>query len=602
MGDRVFQADYIQRKRIRKGKVEYLIKWKGWSIRHSTWEPEENILDPLLIKSFEKRQARGSRKVQNPQKRKQEFDKDYDELRKECLSDSETEVEEDEEEEDEDDDEGGRQSPVVYEKPVVTLGKTSGDLWTATTGSKTPNNNNNNNSTTPTTTITSTTTTTTTTTTTNNNNNNCANKNTNDNNPSKNKHHHQNNHHHNHHNTNNNNYICSSKKEEKSVEENKNSTTRKNKKETNPDGTECDLDSDAGVDANETEDERDDEEEEDGDEDDEDEEDSDDDDDDDDRTIIVSDNNSKKSCPTNELNFKHDSKSQHDRQHQKHNSRHPLQHDFSNSSTNKNNTFSHLQMNVERRIFTGDAENQTLTIKDQNTLDTVSSLKSYGTTDSTLTPAFFIKSEISQHADKKQYSPSDEKRGRVAEERSHMPSNGHATDDSKSSKKPVTTTASANSHSKRSSFYYSSDEGIDDDVTLKSLYISRHRHHSGRHHNSSGRGSSKHGTSKHSGSNHNGNSNSHSRDHSRNHWAEKSRKHHETLDSRHLPNNTPTSTSPPPATSLKKKTKFCSRRQVWYPPTGGIPLEVLVTDVTYKCLTVTFVECETEKGFFKNTE
>ena len=29
---------------------QYLVKWKGWSPKYSTWEPEENILDPRLIK------------------------------------------------------------------------------------------------------------------------------------------------------------------------------------------------------------------------------------------------------------------------------------------------------------------------------------------------------------------------------------------------------------------------------------------------------------------------------------------------------------------------------------------------------------------------
>ncbi|KAL8604495.1 hypothetical protein ACOMHN_015779 [Nucella lapillus] len=52
-GDRVFQADFITRKRYRKGKVEYLVKWKGYSPKQSTWEPKENILDPLLIAEFE---------------------------------------------------------------------------------------------------------------------------------------------------------------------------------------------------------------------------------------------------------------------------------------------------------------------------------------------------------------------------------------------------------------------------------------------------------------------------------------------------------------------------------------------------------------------
>ena len=41
--------------RFKKGKTEYLVKWKGWSPRYSTWEPEENILDPRLIQQFVKK-------------------------------------------------------------------------------------------------------------------------------------------------------------------------------------------------------------------------------------------------------------------------------------------------------------------------------------------------------------------------------------------------------------------------------------------------------------------------------------------------------------------------------------------------------------------
>ena len=35
--------------------VEYLVKWKGWGPKYSTWEPEENILDGRLIEQFDKR-------------------------------------------------------------------------------------------------------------------------------------------------------------------------------------------------------------------------------------------------------------------------------------------------------------------------------------------------------------------------------------------------------------------------------------------------------------------------------------------------------------------------------------------------------------------
>ncbi|GAB6027251.1 hypothetical protein CHUAL_001536 [Chamberlinius hualienensis] len=53
VGERVFAAECIKKKRIRRGKVEYFVKWKGWSPKHNTWEPEENILDARLLEAFE---------------------------------------------------------------------------------------------------------------------------------------------------------------------------------------------------------------------------------------------------------------------------------------------------------------------------------------------------------------------------------------------------------------------------------------------------------------------------------------------------------------------------------------------------------------------
>nr|XP_057925283.1 chromobox protein homolog 2-like [Doryrhamphus excisus] len=52
----VFDAECILSKRPRKGKFEYLIKWRGWSSKHNSWEPEENILDPRLLAAFHKRE------------------------------------------------------------------------------------------------------------------------------------------------------------------------------------------------------------------------------------------------------------------------------------------------------------------------------------------------------------------------------------------------------------------------------------------------------------------------------------------------------------------------------------------------------------------
>ncbi|XP_028312563.1 E3 SUMO-protein ligase CBX4-like [Gouania willdenowi] len=55
-GERVFAVESIEKKRSRKGRVEYLVKWRGWSPRYNTWEPEENILDPRLLDAFQDRE------------------------------------------------------------------------------------------------------------------------------------------------------------------------------------------------------------------------------------------------------------------------------------------------------------------------------------------------------------------------------------------------------------------------------------------------------------------------------------------------------------------------------------------------------------------
>ncbi|XP_059388117.1 chromobox protein homolog 7-like isoform X1 [Carassius carassius] len=49
-----------QKQNIQKkcGHVEYLLKWKGWPPKYSTWEPEEHILDPRLVLAFEEKEQR----------------------------------------------------------------------------------------------------------------------------------------------------------------------------------------------------------------------------------------------------------------------------------------------------------------------------------------------------------------------------------------------------------------------------------------------------------------------------------------------------------------------------------------------------------------
>ncbi|XP_068581946.1 chromobox protein homolog 2 [Cebidichthys violaceus] len=56
VGEQVFDAECILNKRLKKGKLEFLVKWRGWSSKHNSWEPQENILDPRLLAAFNKKE------------------------------------------------------------------------------------------------------------------------------------------------------------------------------------------------------------------------------------------------------------------------------------------------------------------------------------------------------------------------------------------------------------------------------------------------------------------------------------------------------------------------------------------------------------------
>jgi len=68
VGEHVFAAQCILSSRVNQGRVEYLIKWKGWGKKYNTWEPEKNILDKRLIKEFKESKAgkRGKNKLAKP--------------------------------------------------------------------------------------------------------------------------------------------------------------------------------------------------------------------------------------------------------------------------------------------------------------------------------------------------------------------------------------------------------------------------------------------------------------------------------------------------------------------------------------------------------
>uniref|UniRef100_H2MJ69 Chromo domain-containing protein n=1 Tax=Oryzias latipes TaxID=8090 RepID=H2MJ69_ORYLA len=127
----VFDAECILSKRSRKGKFEYLVKWRGWSSKHNSWEPEENILDPRLLAAFHKReqerellfQKKGKRPRGRPRKILPPLTPDKDSRSSSCSSSGLSSPRSSSSSEDEEHTKKAKPSPVPQKRPHIMLAK-----------------------------------------------------------------------------------------------------------------------------------------------------------------------------------------------------------------------------------------------------------------------------------------------------------------------------------------------------------------------------------------------------------------------------------------------------------------------------------------------
>ncbi|KAK9056053.1 hypothetical protein SSX86_027140 [Deinandra increscens subsp. villosa] len=66
-----YEIESVRKKRSRKGKIQYLIKWRGWPEAANTWEPVENLMSCSdVIDAFEERMRSGKQRSSRKHKRK----------------------------------------------------------------------------------------------------------------------------------------------------------------------------------------------------------------------------------------------------------------------------------------------------------------------------------------------------------------------------------------------------------------------------------------------------------------------------------------------------------------------------------------------------
>ncbi|VDP02423.1 unnamed protein product [Soboliphyme baturini] len=74
--DDVFSVEEIVGKRVKNGRVEYLLKWENFPSSENTWEPADNLMCHDLIREFELNEAKKSKAIRNSKSHKQKGEAD----------------------------------------------------------------------------------------------------------------------------------------------------------------------------------------------------------------------------------------------------------------------------------------------------------------------------------------------------------------------------------------------------------------------------------------------------------------------------------------------------------------------------------------------